>query len=157
MKTLVLAAATVAMASPAFAQGDLACAMQDNLGNRLVYTFANNSSNADGSFGGTYVETGFLKNNGQEVHYPVGNRPIWIFTANRGGSFTIWSRSAPGWAIGLDPITMRNGLYHGTAALIHNNNIVGRGECARDGVDSETTSNVSDRGYASSYANPKSY
>jgi hypothetical protein len=151
MKTLVLAAAIVAMSAPAFAQGDLACAMQDNLGNRMIYTFANNSSNADGSLGGTYVETGFVKNNQAEIHYPVGRRPIWIYSANKGGSFTIWSREAPGWGIGLDPITERNGLYHATAALIHNNSIVGRGECARDGVDSETAGNVSDRGAPSSY------
>ena len=53
------------------------CSVTDNTGNSLVYTFANSTGNADGSAGGTYVETGFVKN-GQPVVSPVGrHRPIW--------------------------------------------------------------------------------
>jgi hypothetical protein len=86
MKTLIAlaVAATVAAITPAVAHdysSDFVCSVTDNTGNSLVYTFANNTGNADGSAGGTYVETGFVKN-GQPVVSPVGYRPIWFWAVN---------------------------------------------------------------------------
>ena len=69
------------------------------LGNNLVYAFADNSYNANGTFGGTVVETGFDKN-GRSTFSQVGRRPIWIYGANQGGGFNLYSREAPGWTIG---------------------------------------------------------
>jgi hypothetical protein len=126
LTTLVAAAALAAVAAPAVAHdysGDFVCNITDNTGNRLVYTFANNTGNADGSFGGTYVETGFVKN-GQPVVSPVGYRPIWFWAAN-GASGVIASKEAPGWRIVLDPAF--------SATLTHNGRPVGWGSCSRGG------------------------
>jgi hypothetical protein len=59
MNTLIAlaVAATVAAITPAVAHdysSDFVCSVTDNTGNSLVYTFANNTGNADGSAGGTY-------------------------------------------------------------------------------------------------------
>ena len=119
-------AATVAAITPAVAHdysSDFVCSVTDNTGNHLVYTFANNTGNADGSAGGTYVETGFVKN-GQPVVSPVGYRPIWFWAVN-GASGVIASKEAPGWRIVLDP-AMR-------ATLAHNGRQVGWGSCSRGG------------------------
>jgi hypothetical protein len=128
MKPLIAlaVAATVAAITPAVAHdysSDFVCSVTDNTGNRLVYTFANNTGNADGSAGGTYVETGFVKN-GQPVVSPVGYRPIWFWAVN-GASGVIASKEAPGWRIVLDP-AMR-------ATLAHNGRQVGWGSCSRGG------------------------
>ena len=65
MKTALLAAALIIgglSQSHATQPGDLACSIHDVTGNALTYTFGPNSTNANGSLGGTFVETGFDKN-----------------------------------------------------------------------------------------------
>jgi opacity protein-like surface antigen len=88
-KLLLAAAALAALAAPARAS-DIVCGIRDAYGNNLVYAFGGNSYNANGTFGGTVVETGFDKN-GTSVISRVGQRPIWVYGANRGGGFNLYS------------------------------------------------------------------
>ena len=143
--TAALAIATLAGVSSAHAtqNTDLFCSVTDTQGSKIIYTFANNSDNADGSVGGTMVETGFSKN-GHDVFAPVGGRPIWIVSLNRLGGLTIASRNDAGWALVEGAVGNNRGVYAGPVALYHNNRIVASGGCARRGM--ETAGNVSDRG-----------
>jgi hypothetical protein len=120
MKTLLVAAAvaTVALSAPAYARGDITCSIRDTVGNNLTYAFGDNTFNAKGSFGGTEVETGFDKN-GTSVFTEVGRRPIWVYGANTGGGFNLYSRAAPGWAISV--------VGNGAAMLTHNGRFAGNG------------------------------
>ena len=69
-KLLLAAAALAALAAPARAS-NIVCGIRDAYGNNLVYAFGDNSYNANGTFGGTVVETGFDKN-GTSVISRVG-------------------------------------------------------------------------------------
>jgi hypothetical protein len=133
-RTLMLAAAAISLfaALPARA-GTTVCNMTDNYGNALTYLFVDNTYNANGTYGGTVVEDGFMKN-GRATVSPIGNRPIWVYGANRGGGFNVYSREAPGWSIRS---------IRGRAILAHNNSIVGYGTCGGGGV---TAYNVGDQG-----------
>ena len=79
---LIIAAAALALATPAVAHDynrDFVCSITHrHRWQQTAYTSANNTSNVDGSFGGTYVETVFSKN-GRDVVSPTGSRPIWYF------------------------------------------------------------------------------
>ena len=133
-KLLLAAAALAALAAPARAS-DIVCGIRDAYGNNLVYAFGGNSYNANGTFGGTVVETGFDKN-GTSVISRVGQRPIWVYGANRGGGFNLYSRAAPGWAISV--------LQGGNATLTHNGYFAGGGSCQTTG--GATQANVGDQG-----------
>lgn len=109
---------------------DIVCGMEDVSGNQLTYAFNNNSVNADGSFGGTMVETGFAKND-SFIASQVGARPIWIFSANTAGGMTLYSRAAPGWAIVMGELRSSDGVVSGTAVLAQNNQIRAAGYCRR--------------------------
>jgi hypothetical protein len=140
------------IATPAFASSatDLICTITDSQGSKLYYTFDGNTHNANGTDGGTMVETGFEKN-GISVMSEVGQRPIWIWNSNRSNGVTLWSREAPGWFIGTANMRTVNGWWSGRAELYHNSRFAGSGECTRyvGGVASNggvTASNVGDQG-----------
>jgi hypothetical protein len=143
MKETVFAAlAACALASPAIAHDyshDLMCSIDDVGGNKLMYTFANNTKNANGSFGGTYVETGFVKN-GAPVISARGSRPIWFWDGTPNGangvSNVISSQSAPGWRLLVGNFDFYKGAVGAKAVLAHNNRTIGAGACVRstDGV-----------------------
>ncbi len=136
MKKLLLAAvALAALAVPAHA--GVVCSIQDTFGNNLTYAFGGNTYNANGSFGGTMVETGFDKN-GTAVISRVGQRPIWIYGGNRGGGYNLYSRAAPGWTISV--------LQGGSATLTHNGYFAGGGSCSAGGGGG-TQASVGDQGY----------
>jgi hypothetical protein len=149
-KAMIMAAALAAVATPAFATSatDLVCSIKDNTGNNLIYTFDGNSQNADGSVGGTMVETGFSKN-GRDTFSPVGNRPIWVYEGNRVGGILLHSREAQGWRIGTGYLPAGD-KFMVAANLFHGANIVGNGWCGRDMTASNggsvTASNVGDQG-----------
>jgi hypothetical protein len=136
-RTLTVAAAAISLfaALPAHA-GTTVCNMTDNYGNALTYSFVDNTYNANGTYGGTVVEDGFMKN-GRATVSPIGNRPIWMYGANRGGGFNVYSREAPGWAIRS---------INGRAILTHNNTRVGWGTCGVGGGYA-TSATVGDQGY----------
>jgi len=135
MKTLLLAAVAAITLGGAAHAGDLVCNMRDTVGNNLTYTFADNTYNANGSYGGTMVETGFEKN-GRMTISERGVRPIWIYGANQGGGFNLYSRSAPGWSLRS---------INGVAILAHNGRVAGNGSCG--GFGGVTAANVGDQGY----------
>jgi hypothetical protein len=134
MKRLLLAAVAAISLGGAAHAGNLVCNMTDNFGNRLTYAFGDNSVNANGSYGGTMVETGFAKN-GTYVVSERGVRPIWVYGANQGGGFNLYSRSAPGWSLRS---------VNGAAILAHNGRVVGNGTCG--GASGVTAANVADQG-----------
>jgi hypothetical protein len=136
-RTLMAAAAAVSLfaALPAHA-GTTVCNMVDTHGNALTYSFVDNTYNANGTYGGTVVEDGFMKN-GRVTVSPIGNRPVWVYGANRGGGFNVYSREAPGWSIRS---------INGRAILAHNSRIVGAGTCGGGYVPTQNT--VGDQGYA---------
>jgi hypothetical protein len=136
---LTCAALAAALAAPAAAHDyskDLICGITDVGGNALVYSFANNTTNADGSFGGTMVETGFQKN-GQNATSPAGSRPIWFWNgdvnATSGVSDVITSRDAPGWRFVLGPFVPKQGFVAAPASLIYQGREMGQGYCGRGG------------------------
>jgi hypothetical protein len=127
--------AIAAVATPSHAHDystDFVCDITDTLGNQLTYSFANNTNNADGSAGGTYVETGFVKN-GQPVVSPAGLRPIWYWTVFNNGSGSINSAEAPDWRIGLGSAV--SGPM--PAVLFHDNRRAGWGSCLRHGMTAQ--------------------
>jgi hypothetical protein len=134
-KTLI-AAALLAGASQAHAapSAALTCSIGDIAGNALTYAFGPNSTNADGSLGGTMVEAAFDKNGTSTISVP-GRRPIWIFKGYDDGSINLFSRSAPGWTISVGP--------SGAAQLTHNGQLRGAGSCA---MSATTAGNVVDQG-----------
>lgn len=135
MKNLLLAAvAAVCLGGVAHA-GEIACNIQDTVGNRLTYVFGANSFNNNGTFGGTLVETGFEKN-GKMVISERGQRPIWIYGGNQGGGFNLYSREAPGWALSV--------VGYG-ATLSHNGRFAGSGSCSVP-APTVTANNVGDQG-----------
>jgi hypothetical protein len=135
-KALIMAAALAILVAPAAQAKDIVCHMTDTLGNALTYAFGANSQNADGSFGGTMVETGFEKN-GRMVLSEVGNRPIWTFSGDNRG-FTLYSREAPGWAISI--------ARNDAAVLTHNGYRAGYGSCgatvAQSGPSADTVGDL---------------
>jgi hypothetical protein len=135
MKKYLLSAVVVAALSPS-AHAGVVCNVTDTLGNALTYEFGGNSVNADGSFGGTMVETGFAKN-GRVTVSPVGIRPIWTYSGNAFG-YTLYSREAPGWALDV--------YNAGGAQLTHNGRIAGTGTCASS-APAQTAGNVGDLGH----------
>jgi hypothetical protein len=146
-KLLLSVAMFAAVATPAFASSltDLGCTIRDTSGTTNYYTFDGNTKNANGTAGGTMVETGYERN-GVTVASEVGRRPIWIWNANRSGGVTLWSRQAPGWFIGTSNMTTVNGVWGGPAALYRNNRLVGSGSCSRILNNGVTASNVGDQG-----------
>jgi opacity protein-like surface antigen len=132
MKTLLLAAVAAISVSSAAHAYDLTCNVTDTVGNHLTYAFGINTHNADGSFGGTLVETGFEKN-GRMVISERGARPVWIYNGANASTFSLWSREAPGWRIAV------NGF---SAELWHNNRFAGSGAC----VKQEGATDVADQG-----------
>jgi hypothetical protein len=136
-RTLMAAAATISLfvAAPAFAHPTV-CNITDNYGNALVYSFVDNTYNANGTYGGTVVEDGFMKN-GRVTVSPVGNRPVWVYGGNQGGGFNIYSREAPGWSIRS---------ANGQAILQHNSRVVGVGTCGGR-ANYATSGTVGDQGY----------
>jgi hypothetical protein len=145
MKKLVLAAvATLAVSSAhATQKSDLLCKLTDTQGSTLLYSFNNNTSNVDGSIGGTFVETGFQKN-GHSVFAPVGARPIWIFFANQIGGLTIQSRNDAGWSLVQGAIGVKGNVYSASTALYHGARVVASGWCGREGA--VTAATVNDQG-----------
>ena len=137
-RILMAAAAAVSLfaALPAHA-GTTVCHITDTYGNALTYSFVDNTYNTNGTYGGTVVEDGFMKN-GRATVSPIGNRPIWVYGANRGGGFNLYSREAPGWAISS---------IGGRAILTHNNARVGWGTCGGAGGSYATAGNVGDQGF----------
>jgi hypothetical protein len=135
-RTLMTAAAAVGLLAAVPAHAGIVCNMTDTVGNALTYSFVGNSHNIDGSFGGTMVEDGFMKN-GRATVSPIGNRPIWIFTGNVAGGFNLYSREARGWHI--DVAGGQAGLYHG-------GRFAGSGSCGVLGGYA-TANNVGDQGY----------
>lgn len=130
---IVSLAATLCLATaPALASTstDLFCAITDTAKNSIVYSFTGNSRNANGSDGGTVVETGFEKN-GIDTMSPVGKRPIWVFSANNVQGYTYQPRNQPSWALIAGHIDMRGGMYHADAMLVHNGRFAGSGYCVR--------------------------
>ena len=138
-------AALLAGLSQAHATGpnDIFCKVRNSAGNNLTYTFANNTDNANGSIGGTMVETGFDRN-GNSQFSARGQRPIWIFGVNNWGGLTLRSRSAPGWALVQGAITSKNGVLGAEAWLYHNNAVIAAGGCIRQ--QSDTADTVPDQG-----------
>jgi hypothetical protein len=144
-KTLISIAALV-VAAPAVAHdytNDLFCAVTDNTGRKVAWTFANNSDNADGSIGGTMVQTAFSRN-GKFLEGQVGSRPVWIMFANQAGGLTLLPRNDRGWALVISDIYASNSSQtEGKATLYHNSNVIGIGECARrTGMTSGTIGDV---------------
>jgi opacity protein-like surface antigen len=137
MKKLLLAAVGAISLGGAAHAGELVCNMQDAIGNRLTYVFGPNTYNANGTYGGTLVETGFERN-GHMVISEHGVRPIWIYGGNRGGGFNLYSRSAPGWSLRS---------VNGEAILAHNGRVAGNGFCNASDTAWATAANVGDQGY----------
>jgi hypothetical protein len=140
MKTALIVAAALAatfLTAPAHAAGDVVCSMRDTLGNNLTYAFGSNSFNANGTFGGTMVETGFKKN-GTAVVSDVGQRPIWVYGSNAIGGFSLYSRAAPGWTL--------NVVSNGAAMLTHNGRFAGNGFCNTP-LTGATQADVGDLGH----------
>ena len=123
MKTLLIATALAAASFvPAVAHaGDaVTCAITDIRGNDLLYSFEDNTVNANGTLGGTVVETSFMKNGTMVASVP-GMRPIWVYQSNMPGFMEIIQRSDPRWQI--------NYSGDGSAMLMHDGNIAGQGSC----------------------------
>ena len=135
MKKLLLAAVAAISLGGAAQAGEFGCNIQDTVGNRLTYLFGDNTTNANGTYGGTVVETGFEKN-GRMVISERGLRPVWIYGGNTAGGFNLYSRAAPGWAISV--------LQGGNATLTHNGYFAGGGSCQTTG--GATQANVGDQG-----------
>ena len=131
----------LALIAPAMARdytGDLLCNLTDTRGNRITYGFGNNSHNADGTLGGTFVETGFEKN-GALTTYPTGARPVWLYTANQFDALTVVSRNAPSWRVVMGRITENNGILGAPAVLIDGTTPKARGACYRRTMDTGAT------------------
>ena len=139
MKTAIFAASLsiFAIAAGAFSQAhahdfttDLMCQVTGVTGNHSAWSFANNTGTADGSEGGTFVETGY-SGNGKEVYSTPGRRPIWVYGANNLGGLTLLSREAPGWSIVMAGLVRHPDYVGGDASLVHNGHIIGWGQCVR--------------------------
>lgn len=126
-KTAIAAAMCLA-AMPAFAAlNPLVCDVYDNQGSRIDYSFVVNSTNADGSLGGTIVETAFSKN-GRQVAYPIGKRPIWVWRPD-GSNANFYPRNDPGWALVLQGPQTQNGVMRFPAVLVQGQAARGQGFC----------------------------
>jgi hypothetical protein len=141
MKTLLIASALVAATAltPSIAQAhdfghDVTCRIVDTRGNNLLYSFADNTVNTDGSPGGTVVETTFIKNGTMVASMP-GMRPIWMYSRGPYG-IDIVQRSDPRWRI-----TYSNGY----ATLLHDGYAAGQGSCTFP-VQRQTQATVGDMG-----------
>ena len=135
MKKLLLAAIAAIALGGAAQAGEFGCNIQDTVGNRLTYLFGDNTTNANGTYGGTVVETGFEKN-GRMVISERGLRPVWIYGGNTAGGFNLYSRAAPGWSLSI---------VGGGATLSHNGRFAGSGSCTS--APMVTAGNVGDQGY----------
>jgi hypothetical protein len=134
LSAVIVAGCALIGQAHAASAGKLACHIQDTSGNRLIYMFGSNSYNADGSYGGTMVETGYERN-GRMVFSERGVRPIWIYGGNAGGGFNLYSRADPGWSLSV--------AGDGTAMLLHGGRLAGNGGCHGGGA---TAGNVGDLG-----------
>ena len=97
---------------------DIICAITDTSGKVNGYAFANNTENADGSVGGTMVETRYAGGRITAQSEP-GSRPVWVWYGNKAGGMTLESRDAPGWKIGMDPIRSEGDNVSAHSVLIH--------------------------------------
>ena len=146
--TLVCGALTFwsGLASPAFAHdytGDLLCSVTDAQGRQTSWAFANNTTNSANTLG-TMVETGVVKQNGQELANAPGTRPIWIIYTNSVNGLTLKWRQDPTWMIGMDAPTSNANWNRATAHLFHNNRMIASGFCAREMAT--TVNNAADQG-----------
>ena len=153
MKKLLLSVAMFgAIATPAFASSatDLICTITDLQGSKLYYTFDGNTHNANGTDGGTMVETGFEKN-GRLGHVRSGPAPdLDMELQPIPWRHALVARGA-GWFLGTLNMRTVNGWWSGPAELYHNSRLAGSGECTRyvGGIASNggvTASNVGDQG-----------
>lgn len=141
MTRILAAAVSALLAVPACAHdytGDLICKIRDNSGQTNLYAFADNTKNANGTIGGTFVETGYTSTR-RSVAAPAGMRPVWIYSANDAGGITIASRADPGWFIVVGRGSQGNGVFGGDAVLMHGARAVGWGECARRSASTAAT------------------
>jgi hypothetical protein len=134
LTTTLIAACALIGSAPAASAGKLICKVQDTSGNHMVYMFGSNSTNADGSYGGTMVETGYERN-GRVTFSERGVRPIWIYGGNAGGGLNLYSRADPGWSLSV--------AGDGSAMLLHGGRFAGNGGCSGGGA---TAGNVRDMG-----------
>src|ERR1700722_12374797 len=130
----LLIVAMVAACSPAKAHDfarDLQCSVTGSDRSPLAWWFTTNTSNMDGSVGGTMIETA-AHSRGRDLSAAAGSRPIWVFESNPDGGLTLKSRSDPGWSI-VAPRFVDSG--HGTISsritVYHNGTAIGEGICAR--------------------------
>jgi hypothetical protein len=123
----LLAAAALGVAFAAFVSSahahdfgsDITCNVLDIRGNKLTYSFAENTENLNGSLGGTVVETAFMRNGTMVASMP-GMRPIWMWEKDQFGNIDIVQRSDSRWRINT---------VGTTAILMHDDNVVGHGIC----------------------------
>ena len=131
LKKLLVSIAALATAAPAFAHnytGDLFCTVTDHAGQRIAWSFANNS-NADGSVG-TMVETA-LSGRGKFLERQRGSRLVWISLVGQDG-LTLLSRNDRGWALVISHLHNPEApVREGEATLYHNSNVIAVGECGR--------------------------
>jgi hypothetical protein len=110
---------------------DLQCSVTGADGSPMAWSFATNMRNADGSVGGTMVETS-SRSHGRDISAAPGSRPVWVFEARPDGDLTLVSRSNPGWSIVASHfVDSSHGTVSGHAAAYHNGSAFGEGICAR--------------------------
>jgi hypothetical protein len=134
LTTAIVAACALVGPAHAASADQLVCNVQDTAGGRMTYLFGPNTTNVNGSFGGTMVEAGFEKN-GRMIFSERGMRPIWIYAGNQAGGFTLYSRNDWGWSISV--------ASDGVAILRHGDRFAANGSCRGGGP---TAGNVSDQG-----------
>ena len=134
LTTAIVAACALVGPAHAASADQLVCNVQDTAGGRMTYLFGPNTTNVNGSFGGTMVEAGFEKN-GRMIFSERGMRPIWIYAGNQAGGFTLYSRNDWGWSISV--------ASDGLAILRHGDRFAANGSCRGGGP---TAGNVSDQG-----------
>jgi hypothetical protein len=143
-KPLALAVA-LALAGSAEAHdysADIICRVTETDGQRSAWSFAPNTTSADGSPVSTFVETSYF-GHGKSVVSQAGSRPVWLMTANPIGGVTLLPRNDPGWSLVVSNLA-RTGttISGGYASLLHNGVLVGVGQCAQRNLP--TAANVGD-------------
>ena len=123
-KIVISAAVLMAFCVPAAASLD--CGVTFNNGETAGWVFSLNTQNADGSFGGTVVEEGYVGNE-RVVQSQIGHRPVWVLSQNRSGGVTLASRNDPGWV--LVQRGAHGSDFYGPVSLFHNNRVVAVGAC----------------------------
>jgi hypothetical protein len=92
---------------------DLHCAVTENDGSHVLWSFAWNSAD-------TLVETGYI-GGGKAVISQAGQRPVWVVIRS-GGTIDLIPRATPAWRLHED--------QQGTLTLVHRSAIVGAGRCS---------------------------